>query len=265
MTNDQFLKRLPDRPIAFHRDFVRLTFVNESGKTEKIGVKGALMLSQAVYWSKRTKDPDGWFWKTQDQWEEETGLTSKEQETLNRKLMLSGLMKIKKEGIPSKNFYQVQTQKLVEAIFSIEDISSDDQKGSLETNNFQSPPKGVTGHPQRGSHSITEITAETTFLPTTPLVNILVVDDTKNADFVPCGPKCASAPQKCLWHNVATYIKTSDLNILLDLDAPYLLWLVEKTRVDDYSIKVIAKKATSGNHLCTTSTTQHSQQAATHP
>ena len=208
MTNDQFLKRLPDRPIAFHRDFVRLTFVNESGKTEKIGVKGALMLSQAVYWSKRTKDPDGWFWKTQDQWEEETGLTSKEQETLNRKLMLSGLMKIKKEGIPSKNFYQVQTQKLVEAIFSIEDISSDDQKGSLETNNFQSPPKGVTGDPKRGSHSITEITAETTFLPTTPLVNILVVDDTKNADFVPCGPKCASAPQKCLWHNVATYIKT---------------------------------------------------------
>jgi hypothetical protein len=43
-----------DRPIAFHRCLVRVTK----------SVAAALMLSQAIYWSNRTKDPDGWFWKT---------------------------------------------------------------------------------------------------------------------------------------------------------------------------------------------------------
>ncbi|AGU58847.1 MULTISPECIES: hypothetical protein [Vibrio] len=40
-----------DRPIAFHRTFVQLG----------IGITGALLFSQALYWSKRTKDADRWF------------------------------------------------------------------------------------------------------------------------------------------------------------------------------------------------------------
>ena len=59
-----------DRPIAFQRAFVKLTD----------SINAALMLSQAVYWSSRTGDPGGWFWKTQSQWEDETGLTRREQD-----------------------------------------------------------------------------------------------------------------------------------------------------------------------------------------
>ena len=59
---------LPDRPIAFNRDFVSIG----------CGIKGALMLSQAVYWGKRTTAKDGSFYKTQAEWEEETGLKGSE-------------------------------------------------------------------------------------------------------------------------------------------------------------------------------------------
>ena len=47
-----------DRPIAFNRHYVALG----------CGINGALMLSQMVYWSKRTKDRNGFFYKTQDEW-----------------------------------------------------------------------------------------------------------------------------------------------------------------------------------------------------
>ena len=46
---------LLDRPIAFHRVFVTITGSLAAG----------VMLSQALYWSRRTKDPEGWFYKTQ--------------------------------------------------------------------------------------------------------------------------------------------------------------------------------------------------------
>src|ERR1700690_4634356 len=58
------------RPIAFHRSLVTLTG----------SVPAALMLGQACYWDERTNDPEGWFWKTRAQWENETGLTRWEQE-----------------------------------------------------------------------------------------------------------------------------------------------------------------------------------------
>jgi DnaD/phage-associated family protein len=70
-----FLKLL-DRPIAFHRVFVTLTG----------GVTSALMLSQAWYWSQRTTDPSGWFYKSAKEWQEETGLSVQEQRTARKRL-----------------------------------------------------------------------------------------------------------------------------------------------------------------------------------
>ena len=70
------ISKLFSRPIAFHRPLVDLTG----------GILPALMLSQAIYWTPRTKDRDGWFWKTRDQWQEETGMSRREQETARKKL-----------------------------------------------------------------------------------------------------------------------------------------------------------------------------------
>jgi hypothetical protein len=65
-----------DRPIAFQRPFVELTG----------SVTAALFLSQAYYWSSRTTLQDGWFYKTREEWEEETGLTRYELETSTNKV-----------------------------------------------------------------------------------------------------------------------------------------------------------------------------------
>ena len=56
---------LLDRPIAYHRVFVTLTG----------SVKAAVLLSQAVYWQKRAKQTDGWWYKTAEDWEDETVLS----------------------------------------------------------------------------------------------------------------------------------------------------------------------------------------------
>ena len=37
--------------------------------------KAAILLSQILYWSDKTKDPDGWFYKSYADWQTETGLS----------------------------------------------------------------------------------------------------------------------------------------------------------------------------------------------
>lgn len=73
---DHAVFRIFDRPIAFHRSFVTLTG----------SIAAALMLSQAMYWSQRTSDPAGWFYKTAAEWEQETGMTQREQDTARKRL-----------------------------------------------------------------------------------------------------------------------------------------------------------------------------------
>jgi len=101
------LIELLDRPIAFHRAFARLAG----------SVHAGILLSQAVYWSGRTSDPAGWFYKTQSEWEEETCLTRREQETargLLRRLMHQNapLWREERRGVPARMFYQVNFEVL---------------------------------------------------------------------------------------------------------------------------------------------------------
>lgn len=100
------ISSLIDRPIAFQRVFVDLG----------VGVRGALMLSQAVYWSKRTKDPQGWFYKTQKEWEEETGLTRREQERSRKALTVIGVLEETLRGVPAKLHYRVNEEVLAKAL-----------------------------------------------------------------------------------------------------------------------------------------------------
>jgi hypothetical protein len=100
---DSNIEAMWDRPIAFQRIFCKFG-----------GVTAALMLSQAVYWSKRTKNKDGWFYKTQADWEEETGLTRREQETARKSL--KGILECKLQGVPATTHYRVNFQILKQNI-----------------------------------------------------------------------------------------------------------------------------------------------------
>ncbi len=92
-----------DRPIAFHPAFKRLT-----GSTN-----AAVMLGQALYWHKRCPEGrDGWWWKTREQWEEETGLTRAEQENARKRLKKLGLLEEERRGAPAKLWYRLDTEEL---------------------------------------------------------------------------------------------------------------------------------------------------------
>jgi hypothetical protein len=76
------------------------------------------MLSQAVYWSKRTRDNDGWFWKTQQEWHDETFMTRSEQETARKKLRDNGLIEEELRGLPARTHYRVCLDVIKQALLN---------------------------------------------------------------------------------------------------------------------------------------------------
>ena len=99
-------KALLQRPIAFHRVFVTITG----------GAIPGLFLSQAWYWSQRTENPDGWFYKTQEEWATETGLVRSEQEHARRRLRMLHILDEQRRGVPARLFYRLHMPTLLQAL-----------------------------------------------------------------------------------------------------------------------------------------------------
>lgn len=91
------LDQLLDPPIAFHRAFKTIT-----GSTV-----AALMLGQSWYWTKRHPDTDGWYFQSQTEWLEQTGLTRTEQETARKILKRLGLQEEVRKGVPARLYFRV--------------------------------------------------------------------------------------------------------------------------------------------------------------
>lgn len=104
--NTMPLQAMLDRPVAYHSAFAKLG----------AGATGALMLSQAVYWSSRTNDSEGWFYKSQVEWEAETGLTRTEQEKARRALKSAGFLEEARKGLPAKLYYRVNLDAVAAAL-----------------------------------------------------------------------------------------------------------------------------------------------------
>jgi hypothetical protein len=136
-----------DRPIAFNRAFVDLG----------VGITGALMLSQCVYWSTRTKNPDGWFYKTQSEWADETGLTRREQETARKRLIAKGYVVEVRRGVPCKVYYKLNREALEADLWQIAQTRQSSMAESAKLDCTKAP--SCDGGKRQ---TITEITAETT-------------------------------------------------------------------------------------------------------
>lgn len=100
---------LNERPIAFNKHYVDLG----------CGITGALMLSQLVYWTKKTNNANGWIYKTGLEWTTETGLTRREQETARNKLKELGFITEHKHGVPCKVFFKVEYEVLYQALINL--------------------------------------------------------------------------------------------------------------------------------------------------
>lgn len=100
--NQALFISLLDRPIAYHRVFAKMAG----------SVNAGVMLSQAFYWSSRTKDPNGWFYKVQSEWEEETCLSRREQESARKQLRETGCWEERLIGIPAQLYYRLNLSAL---------------------------------------------------------------------------------------------------------------------------------------------------------
>ena len=154
----EMLLTVLDSPIAYHRIYATITR----------SVTAAVMLSQAMYWTPRTKDSERWFYKTADEWQKETGLSRREQETARRTLKSLSILEEKKQGLPCQLFFRLNLKILYRCI--VESAKQDAPKeenqygGKRQTRESKSAKLDETKTP---SILYTEITSEITSKNTT--------------------------------------------------------------------------------------------------
>lgn len=127
MTDAELDLLLGDRVIAFIPALKRLTK----------STNAAIMLGQALYWSKRTRRDGGWFWKLQDEWQAETCLSKDEQETARKQLRKFAFWHEKREGIPPKLWYRVDRRALAAALEAL--AAAEEEAESNRLNNRVMP------------------------------------------------------------------------------------------------------------------------------
>lgn len=139
------LTGLLDRPIAYHRIFAHVC-------GDPIA---AIFLSQAFFWSPRTRDSDGWFYKTQAEWFSETGLTRRHQETARKKLVSLGILEEVRRGIPAQLFFRVDVARLAELIraFLDRDKGEDDSGKGEESGQSRMADSAKQGAPTEQSRT----------------------------------------------------------------------------------------------------------------
>lgn len=142
------LKDLLKRPVAYHR------VLAEIGG----GACAGLMLSQAWYWTPR--GAEGWFYKSMEEWEEETGLTRTEQETARRRLSERGLLEEKRAGMPARLYFKVNTEKMLSLIAEKPQTRLQETRKQESTN-----PTNMIAENLHSTIKDTETTTETNIKP----------------------------------------------------------------------------------------------------
>ena len=120
MSDAELVKEiLQSKPIAYRADFAKIAG----------SVTAGVMLSQAYYWTgKSTKHGDGWFEKTGADWNDETGLTDKQQQTARFILEKKGLMHSERKGDRGRMCSRVNHTAVYDALFEYFK-AADRQKG----------------------------------------------------------------------------------------------------------------------------------------
>jgi hypothetical protein len=92
------------RTIAFHPEMARMLG----------SIKAALLLQQLIYWTPKAADPDGWVYKTAEEWEEETSLSYKEQRLVRRILGAKrfGVIEERHDRLQHRLYFRVNKQAL---------------------------------------------------------------------------------------------------------------------------------------------------------
>lgn len=82
------------------------------------GVKAAVMLSQLLYWHgmPTVQERGGWFYKSVEEMEAETGLSKYEQQAARQALASAGVVKVALKGLPKAWHYRVEWDALLDRL-----------------------------------------------------------------------------------------------------------------------------------------------------
>ncbi|KQR40789.1 hypothetical protein [Deinococcus sp. Leaf326] len=106
----------------------------------------AAFLSQCLYWSDRTSDPDGWFYKTAAEWQTELHLTPDQVRRCQR--VCGDYLEIVTGGKDNRTNYRIEWEALGEDLMAM----GSQESGSGKTpNRFGQNPRPVPAKPQSGS------------------------------------------------------------------------------------------------------------------
>ncbi len=116
--------------------------------------KAAILLAQMLYWGDRTKDPDGWFYKSYADWQAETGLSETQvrrivngdprvkspQVTLRDLGVETLLRKVKRTGAPTLH-YRINHERFLAALHALLGQSDSPHcAGSIPSSDEGQPP-----------------------------------------------------------------------------------------------------------------------------
>jgi hypothetical protein len=136
--NQDALDDLLDPPIAFNPAFLRITGSPQA----------AIFLSQSWYWTKINlrNGGDGWWYNSQVEIQEQTGLTRSNQETARRVLGNLGIQDEKLKGVPATLHFRVDKMKVYE-LLGFQFAESPQTEGVQFA---ESPQTGLQGQEQTG-------------------------------------------------------------------------------------------------------------------
>lgn len=103
MEKDVLISIIKDRPVTYHADIAKALG----------SVTAGLFLSQAIYWTGKGSE-EGWFYKTREEWQNELGMSRKEQENARKKLKDQGVLEEQLRGLPARLYYRVNFDRLIE-------------------------------------------------------------------------------------------------------------------------------------------------------
>lgn len=90
---------------------------------KKLGINEAIWLSDMIskyryFKKKKMIDKQGYFYNTQQNIETDTGLNKYHQKIIIKKLKEMKIIKVKKIGLPAKNYYKINIGKLIKTLYS---------------------------------------------------------------------------------------------------------------------------------------------------
>ena len=131
----------------------------------------ALLLSQMLYWSERTKDPDGWFYKSAKEWEAELGISGYKLTRATKQLGEAGVETTlrKVNGAPTLH-YRIDQNRFWDWIFEklenpFRETPAVDFRGTGKSisENVKNPfPRNSAMDFRETGETLTETTTETT-------------------------------------------------------------------------------------------------------